>query len=204
MPVAPLNTPPYAEALNRRFAAILAAYRHRHDPITSVLAAGILRLTSTHPEISVLGDTVQRYLESYHLAALGNKMITTQHLELLRNAEAGSWSKTRTNTTMVGIVDTAMDVTSVVYSAISSARTVAQDYFGGDEPPPVTVVSNTATKILGVPGHVRMIVFELCKNSLRTVMENTMEGEPWEEVGVEIGEEGEVSPMSWIYVRTEP
>ncbi|KXS11179.1 alpha-ketoacid dehydrogenase kinase [Gonapodya prolifera JEL478] len=192
LPLTTNNTPRYAEALNKRFATLLTAYRTRHDPISQVLASALLRLPDSLPEVDILSDNVQQYLDSYHLAALGNRMLTTQHLELLRNAfDGGKQRMGKGSERMVGIVDPAMDVGDVVKVAVDDARSVARDYFGGEEPPRVVVEVGTQSRILGVPGHVRMIVFEVLKNSIRAVMENTVEGEPFEDISVGVEELGE-------------
>ncbi|KAI8811452.1 mitochondrial branched-chain alpha-ketoacid dehydrogenase kinase-domain-containing protein [Cladochytrium replicatum] len=71
-----------SKQLNDRFAKILHGIVERHNPVVLVLAKAISELHTTHPRIHPLNPNLQGFLERFHRARVGIRLLIGHHIAL--------------------------------------------------------------------------------------------------------------------------
>lgn len=144
---------------------VLQKIEKRHQPVATTLAEGFHRHLTTHPELSH-DETLQQFLDKFHLSRIGMRTTSSQHMTLLQQLGSG-----QARPGFAGIIEKAMSVREVLEKAKNDATQVCLDYYGIYEAPAVTIDVPASLKTTYIPGYLWHIVFELLKNSLRAIVE---------------------------------
>ncbi|CCG82513.1 Putative uncharacterized protein [Taphrina deformans PYCC 5710] len=137
----------------------------RHQPVATTLAEGFHRHLSGNPELSH-DDTLQSFLEVFHLSRIGMRTTSSQHMTLLQNLANGG-----ERPGLAGIIEKKMSVRDVLEKASADAKQVCVDYYGIYQAPTVKIEVPESLVTTYIPGYLWHISFELLKNSLRAIVE---------------------------------
>jgi len=101
---------------------------------------------------------VHRFLDGFYSARIGIRTLIEQHIAL-HDEQPG----------YVGVINTQLSPVTVCRQAADDACFMAEREFG--EVPDVQIIGDEDFKFSYITSHLRLIVFELVKNSLRAVVE---------------------------------
>lgn len=145
---------------------VLKTIDKRHQPVATTLAEGFHRHLAAHPELSH-DNTLQGFLDIFHLSRIGMRTTSGQHMTLLQNLGSGG-EKPGFN----GIIEKQMNVREVLEKAAVDASQVCVDYYGIYDAPKVQIDVPASITTTYIPGYLWHISFELLKNSLRAIVES--------------------------------
>ncbi|KAL4294041.1 hypothetical protein AHAS_Ahas18G0188400 [Arachis hypogaea] len=185
----------------KEFTKIIKAIKVRHDNVVPTMALGVLQLKRIMNANTAIEDhtEIHEFLDRFFLSRIGIRMLIGQHLEL---------HKTNPNPNCVGCIHTKMSPLDVTRNAIEDARAMCYREYGNA--PEVTIYGDPDFTFPYVPSHLHHMVFELVKNSLRSVQERFVDddrvappvriiiADGIEDVTIKISDEGGGIPRSGL------
>ncbi|ORY83154.1 pyruvate dehydrogenase kinase [Protomyces lactucae-debilis] len=159
---------------------VLKTIAKRHQPVATTLAEGFHRHIATHPENDARDDSLQEFLDRFHLSRIGMRTTSTQHLTLLGQTAA----VTQRRDGYCGIIEHEMNIPQVLQKAAADARQVCVDYYGISTAPQVQMDLPDNLAVTYIPGYLWHIAFEILKNSMRAIVE-TFE-EPYAPIAISL------------------
>ena len=140
----------------------------RHNNTLVTMAGGIqqFRREQGYADPSTEGEgmpahlekRIHKFLDAFFSARIGIRTLIEQHVALHEEQKG-----------YVGIINTGLSPVKVCRMAAEDASYMAEREFG--EVPEVQIIGNDEFKFSYISSHLRLIVFELVKNSLRAVCE---------------------------------
>ncbi|XP_012142777.1 pyruvate dehydrogenase kinase isoform X1 [Megachile rotundata] len=153
-----------------KFCQTLVKIRNRHKDIVETMAQGVLELKESYDVDAQTEHNIQYFLDRFLMSRISIRMLINQHT-LLFGSELNGHS------THVGSIDPSCDIISVVKDAYEKARLLCDQYYLAC---PELIVKQhneqdrcSQIRIVYVPSHLFHMLFELFKNSMRAVMEQT-------------------------------
>ncbi|EFJ38193.1 hypothetical protein SELMODRAFT_164498 [Selaginella moellendorffii] len=184
------------------FTQLIHDVKERHNHVIPMLGLGIQELKAELGSTTQLPE-IHQFLNRFFLSRIGIRMLIGQHVALHQKNPPG----------YIGLVSTQVSPVEVIHNAASDARAMCSRIYGRS--PDVHVVGDSGLKFAYVPTHLHWMVFELLKNSLRSVQErfSTASKTPavkvivaggTEDVTIKISDEGGGIPRSelpkvWSY-----
>eukprot|EP01006_Ploeotia_vitrea_P017606 TRINITY_DN48820_c0_g1_i1.p1 TRINITY_DN48820_c0_g1~~TRINITY_DN48820_c0_g1_i1.p1 ORF type:complete len:437 (-),score=19.66 TRINITY_DN48820_c0_g1_i1:95-1405(-) len=121
--------------------------------------------TETSQEVMILDyPDVQTALDNFYSHRIGTHFLMSQHVAVHNDIK---------RPTFVGIIDTQMPLAELIQEAASHSKAICTSVYGGS--PIVNIRSSPSSELVieHIPTHVRYILIELLKNSMRAVIENS-------------------------------
>lgn len=142
------------------FTQLLRGLLKKHRIVVPTMARGMIELKKqigSHlvDECSFL----QHFLEQFHLNRLGIRLLSSQHIAL-RESSNGS----------VGIIDPNCNPLQIIYDTINTVKEAALKEF--DCCPEFRIFGGESLSFTFIPNYIRIIMFELLKNSTRAVLQH--------------------------------
>jgi pyruvate dehydrogenase kinase 2/3/4 len=170
-----------SEQTLRRFNETLDIIRNRHSTVVETMASGVLEMKDELQHAGLMADRIpmnidnciQYFLDRFYMSRISIRMIIHQHLLM--------FAKSNRNRRHVELIDLHCDIVSVIEDAYDNARFLCEQYYSNApsceiecrDPFTKPHFENQRLTITYVPSHLHHIVFELMKNSLRAVVENS-------------------------------
>ncbi|KAJ1547806.1 hypothetical protein HK096_011050, partial [Nowakowskiella sp. JEL0078] len=152
-----------------RFSKILYGIVERHGPIVLVLAQGLEDFHQSNPQVSISDPAVQSFLDGFHQARVGIRLLVGHHLVL------SSITRNQISSGFIGIVCTKTNIEEVAKEASEAAMDVCQATYGVAPSVNLSVIlegnCNNEKDFIHIPSHLHYILFELLKNAMRSVVE---------------------------------
>jgi len=153
----------------KNFCGTLVQIRNRHSDVVQTMAMGIMELKESCKVDLSMEHSIQYFLDRFYMSRISIRMLINQHTIL--------FGMDPTNPTRhIGSIDPYCDVVSVVRDAYENARFLCDQYYLAS--PELVIKSHNAVnhgdpvQIVYVPSHLYHMIFELCKNALRAVVEH--------------------------------
>lgn len=145
---------------------LIQSIYERHNSTLVTMAAGIQQFRREQGYADPRSDgmpqhmekRVHKFLDAFFSARIGIRTLIEQHLALHDVMEG-----------YVGIINTKLSPVQVCRMAAEDAQYMAEREFG--DVPEVQIIGDEEFRFSYIPSHLRLIVFELVKNSLRAVWE---------------------------------
>ncbi|KAJ3038870.1 hypothetical protein HK097_003006 [Rhizophlyctis rosea] len=153
---------PYTRTYTTHFSTLLTKIAHRHAPILPLTASTL----STLP-FSVIPPTptIQQFLSDSHTFQSSLRLLIYHYLALHRPLRGSPSSQ-------IGIIDTNVSIPYIVEESIIDASNVVEEVMGHTVPVSIIDKDNgTAKGFTHIPTWIRYALFEVLKNSLRSVIE---------------------------------
>ncbi|XAR49756.1 [Pyruvate dehydrogenase (acetyl-transferring)] kinase [Bertholletia excelsa] len=146
------------------FTKTIQRIKVRHNHVVPMMRIGIQQLKEgLDPKIDYEDlDEIQQFLDRFYLSRIGIRMLIEQHVALHRKNPPN----------VVGCIDTKLSPVKVAQAASEEARGICMRQYGSA--PDVTFEGDPNLTFPYVESHLKLMVFELVKNSLRAVHEQFM------------------------------
>lgn len=164
---------------------VLMGIDKRHQPVATTLAEGFHRHLSKHPELEH-DETLQDFLDVFHLSRIGMRTTSSQHMTLLQNLSTNTPEKDG----CAGIIDKKMSLNEILNKASTDARQVCTDFYGIYDAPKIDIQVPEDLCTTYIPGYLWHISFEIFKNSLRAIVE-TFEEDDYKPITVSLSTDKE-------------
>ncbi|KND00273.1 uncharacterized protein SPPG_04601 [Spizellomyces punctatus DAOM BR117] len=151
-----------APAYNKQFNTILKRIVDRHNPVVVIVGKGVRQLTQSHPYLPEHHPEVQSFLNRFHRNRVGVRILIGHHLALQRQHRFPHH---------IGIVCTRTSVVDVASEASVDAAEVCEQSYGVSPPVEIQIPEGGVPDFVYVPSHMHHIIFEICKNAMRAVVE---------------------------------
>uniref|UniRef100_A0A915HZI2 Protein-serine/threonine kinase n=1 Tax=Romanomermis culicivorax TaxID=13658 RepID=A0A915HZI2_ROMCU len=203
-----------AEITNKNlddFTSLLKMVLKWNHNVVQTMAEGIIELKETHGVNVVVENSIQYFLDRFHINRISMRMIINQHVLIFG-------SELPLSPQFIGSIDPACDVMTVVQDAYRNAKMLCERYYK-TAPDLFVRTKNAVDKmdritVVYVPSHLYHICFELFKNSMRATIEHAknVQNEPKlpdikvtivkgkEDLSIKIGDKGGGVPRSIVEV----
>jgi len=193
------------------FTSLLQKIYTRHANVVPLMALGVSELKR---DIARSGQgtsmmdlpEIHQFLDGFYMSRIGIRMLIGQHIAL-KTQQPG----------YIGLINIKLNPANLAYNAIDDARSICLRRYGSA--PEVEVYADEDFTFSYVPEHLHHMLFELVKNSLRSVQErfqDSHEDPPpirviiatgGEDVTIKVSDEGGGIPRSglhriWTYMYT--
>lgn len=195
----------------RHFAALIEEVyaRHSHTLITMAKGAHEIRALLKHDMVAfALHEEIQSILETFYVSRIGIRTLIGQYLAL-KNPSADE--------NVIGLVSQRASPFEIAQEAISDASYMCRRVHG--DAPEVTIHGRTDLHFAYIPEHIKYMLVELLKNSMRATAEFhgvdhmppiriiIADGEQNEDVVIKVSDEGggiprSIMPRIWSYLFT--
>ncbi|XP_029200637.2 pyruvate dehydrogenase (acetyl-transferring) kinase isozyme 2, mitochondrial-like isoform X3 [Acropora millepora] len=160
------------EEVTNRFTQNLMSIKHRHDNVVETMAQGIMELRQQEGD-DAFHPSIQYFLDRFYMSRISIRMLITQHLLLFGQDARSSKSN------FIGCFDPNCHVISVVEDAVSNAAYLCEQVYCASPSVEISEVnahdSKKPVQVAYIPGHLYHMLFELMKNAMRAVVEQTGE-----------------------------
>ena len=204
--IAALPNPGTEDDEGHRFVTALDQIKRRHSSVVLLMAKGVLELKKSQGP-DALKPEVYEFLDRFFMSRIGIRMLIGQHIALHEPPRPG----------YVGLICERCTPAAVARDAITVAQGLCRLHYG--VAPQVVVVGNVDLGFTYVPTHLRHMLIELLKNSMRAIIEfhgpdrdpmppiKIVLAEGSEDVTIKISDEGggiarSGMPQIWTYLYT--